>query len=154
MNDIDKGAYLSVFPFGSPTYDESVRLRYVVLREPLGLDYTIEQLIEEWDQIHVGIFRSNDALAGCLILKETNPSNIKMRQLAIDPSYQRMGLGAQLVEFSERLAEARDYKELSLHARQEAVPFYLKLGYKITSEPFEEVGIPHLGMIKILGQVS
>ena len=150
MSDLGPRTYFSVFPFGSPTYDESVRLRYLVLRKPLGLDYTEDQLVEEWEQIHLGLFLSSDELIGCLLLKETDPSTIKMRQVAIHPNYQRMGLGARLVEFSERLGASRGYKEFTLHARQEAVPFYLKLGYRITSEIFEEVGIPHLAMVKSL----
>jgi predicted GNAT family N-acyltransferase len=37
-----------------------------------------------------------------------------------------------------------------LHAREAAVPFYLKLGYALAGEPFEEVGIPHRAMEKTL----
>jgi predicted GNAT family N-acyltransferase len=37
-----------------------------------------------------------------------------------------------------------------LHARATAVPFYLRLGYTVVGEPFEEVGIPHRGMEKAL----
>jgi len=32
------------------------------------------------------------------------------------------------------------------HAQVSAVPFYLRLGYRITSEPFDEAGIEHVRM--------
>jgi predicted GNAT family N-acyltransferase len=37
-----------------------------------------------------------------------------------------------------------------LHARETAVPFYLKLGYEVVGGQFEEVGIPHFKMEKKL----
>jgi hypothetical protein len=37
---------------GSKEYVEAVKLRYQVLREPLGLCYTEEQLSCEADQLH------------------------------------------------------------------------------------------------------
>jgi len=37
-----------------------------------------------------------------------------------------------------------------LHAREAAIPFYLRLGYELEGEPFTEVGIPHRRMVKLL----
>ena len=34
--------------FATPAYDEAVKLRYEVLKEPLGLDFTVEALSEEF----------------------------------------------------------------------------------------------------------
>ncbi|NOZ36403.1 MAG: GNAT family N-acetyltransferase [Chlorobi bacterium] len=41
-------------------------------------------------------------------------------------------------------------QKIVLHARKTAVSFYLKLNYKIISEQFYEVGIPHFKMRKML----
>ncbi len=40
------------------------------------------------------------------------------------------------------------FDKITLHARKNAVPFYLALGYKIIGEEFEEVGLPHFEMEK------
>ena len=39
---------------------------------------------------------------------------------------------------------------LTLHARETAVAFYLRLGYRVVGEPFVEVTIPHRTMEKLL----
>ena len=44
----------------------------------------------------------------------------------------------------------QDFSVMVLHARQTAVPFYLKLGYAEVGAPFQEVGIPHRCMEKPL----
>lgn len=144
-------SYLASFPFASPTYDESVGLRYEVLRKPLGLEFSVDQLVEEWDQMHLGVFSLSDELLGCLILKRNDDSgSLKMRQVAIRDRYRGLGLGAELVKFSERIAKTQGFNEIVLHAREESIPFYLKLGYRRNSVPFQEVGIPHSAMIKNL----
>ncbi|RYG29002.1 GNAT family N-acetyltransferase, partial [bacterium] len=70
----------------------------------------------------------------------------KIRQVAVDPMEQGKGLGAALMRAIEPLCD-----EIYLHARDTAVPFYLRLGYQIVGEPFEEVGIPHRAMRKTTG---
>jgi predicted GNAT family N-acyltransferase len=54
------------------------------------------------------------------------------------------------VEASERVAIERGALRMTLHARQTAVPFYERLGYRVVGEPFIEVGIPHRAMEKSL----
>ena len=38
--------------FQSADYYKSIELRYLILRKPLGMVYTPEQLAEEYDQFH------------------------------------------------------------------------------------------------------
>lgn len=135
--------------FQGEGYDQLVQLRREVLRLPLGLDFTPEQLAAEKDEIHLGLFEGDDLVA-CLQLVLKEPGKVKMRQVAVHPKRQGMGLGRKLVEASEQLARERGWTEIELHARETAVPFYLSLGYFIAKEPFEEVGIPHRFMAKKL----
>lgn len=138
------------FEFGTPEYDTAVRLRYEVLRRPLGLEYTPEQLAAEYSDIHLGAFDANGAITGCLILTPLAGHTIKMRQVAVDPAWQGRGVGTELVAASEQLSKRLGFTIMSLHAREIAVPFYLRLGYTIIGERFEEVGIPHFKMEKNL----
>jgi predicted GNAT family N-acyltransferase len=54
-------------------------------------------------------------------------------------------------ELSEEVARQRGFDRIVLHARDTAVAFYLRLGYQLEGEPFEEVGILHRRMAKTLG---
>jgi predicted GNAT family N-acyltransferase len=136
--------------FASPEYDQSLALRYRVLREPLGLDYSAEQISEEWAHRHFAAFLSSGELVGYLMLEILSGGKAKMRQVAVLPELQSMGIGSGLVQFSEQWSRDHGISGIKLHARKEAVPFYLKLGYHAVGEEFLEVGIPHFAMQKDL----
>lgn len=136
--------------FATPEYDEAVRLRYEVLRRPLGLEFTPEQLAAEYSDIHLAAYDTSGQLIGYLCLTPLDESNVKMRQVAVHPDWQGKGVGRKLVEASETLARHSGFKTMLLHARDVAVPFYLRLDYHTVGEQFEEVTIPHFKMEKKL----
>jgi len=136
--------------FATPEYDEAVHLRYEVLRRPLGLDFTPEQLAAEYDDVHLAGFDGMGRLVGYLCLTPLNNDEVKMRQVAVAPEWQGKGVGKKLVAASEELAKHLNFKKMTMHARETAVPFYLRLGYQTVGEQFEEVTIPHFKMEKKL----
>jgi ribosomal protein S18 acetylase RimI-like enzyme len=136
-------------PYDSPEYWQMVALRKAILRAPLGLDFTPEQLAAESEHHHFGAW-AGEELIGCLVLEPLTDDSLKMRQVAVKPEWQGQGVGTTLVRFAETFAQQQGYRKLVLHARQTAVPFYLRLGYTVEGEPFEEVTIPHLLMTKWL----
>ncbi len=136
--------------YASPEYDAALRLRYKILREPLQLDYEVNQIEAEWDSFHFGIYDGDSKLVGCLTLESKSEEVIKMRQVVIDESAQKAGLGTALVLATEQWCADHQYKKIVLHARDLAVPFYQKLNYKIEGEPFTEVSIIHFKMYKDL----
>lgn len=73
-----------------------------------------------------------------------------MKQVAVEPSWQQKGIGKMLVEAAEDYARESGYDIIFCHARETAVPFYLKRGYEISGAPFTEVTIPHVYMEKRL----
>ena len=136
--------------FGTPEYDEAVGLRYEVLRKPLGLDYSPEQLASEYDQVHLAAYSNSGELLAYLNLTPAGTQTVKMRQVAVAAALQGKGIGTLLVAESERLAQRLQFEGMTLHARETAVPFYERLGYVREGERFEEVGIPHFKMKKAL----
>ena len=135
--------------FNSDEYKSELELRNKVLRLPLGLNLYVEDLNGEVTQWHFGAFADVE-LIGVLILVPYHNGEIKMRQVAVDEKFQGKHIGKKMVEFAEKFASAQGFKKMILHARQSASPFYLKLGYKIVSDVFTEVTIPHLKMEKML----
>jgi predicted GNAT family N-acyltransferase len=135
---------------GSQEYHQAVELRRQVLRFPLGLDFTTEQLESEIDSFHfVG-----DVEGIVLATAMATPQDIeviKIRQVAVSQTQQGKGFGQEIMLFAEGWATQMEYKTVVLHAREVVVEFYLKLGYELFDEPFEEVGIPHRKMRKSLG---
>lgn len=134
---------------GSEDYQRSVELRFDVLRKPLGLRFTAQELEAERVDFHLGCYRGGE-LAGCLILVPVADHRVKMRQVAVAAHAQRQGIGRALVACAEAFARAREFHEITLHARESAVPFYEKLDYQRCGDRFEEVGLPHWKMQKKL----
>lgn len=140
---------IQIINFGSLQYLQSVDLRYRILRKPLNLVFTQEFLLQDKYQHHIAAF-DNKQLIGILLLKPIDNITFQMRQVAIDNNYQGKGIGKQLVIFAENFAVQKHISKIILHARQNAVNFYLKLGYNIIGDEFIEVTIPHYYMEKIL----
>lgn len=134
---------------GSPEYAATVALRYRILREPLGLTFTEAMLSAEASDLHLAAYE-NDTLLACLVLTPRSPDTVQMRQVAVETARQGSGIGSRLVVFSEETARAAGFRTMTLHARETAVPFYLRLGYALVGEPFEEVTLPHREMQKSL----
>lgn len=140
---------ISPIEFGSKDYEHQIELRTKVLREPLGLKYSPEDLIQEIDDIFLGAFIDQE-LVGCLLLRILPSGKMKMRQVAVSPNHQGKKIGTKLVKFAEVLAKKMGYSEFEMHARETSVAFYLALGYETYGEVFEEVTIPHRKMRKHL----
>lgn len=136
---------------GSDLYRQAVELRLAVLRRPLGLDFTPEQLAEEGACVHL-VAVDGDSVVGTLLLEPKGGATVQMRQVAVRPDLQGHGVGRLLVEASERAAARRGWPDMTMHARETAVPFYLRLGYRIEGAPFEEVGLPHRFMRKNIAE--
>ena len=134
---------------GSAECDKVVALRYKILREPLRLNFTAEQLAAEDKDLHLACF-DGDKVVGCIIVILYEGGKLKMRQVAVDEPYQRSGIGRKMTEFLEQWMLENNYHYVYCHARDVAKEFYLKQGYKVVGDEFEEVTIKHFYMEKTL----
>jgi predicted GNAT family N-acyltransferase len=143
--------YCSIIDFGTPEFDEAIRLRYDILRKPLNLEFNVEDIEKEYNEYHLGCYNSiSNELVGVLTLKPLNNEIIKMRQVAVSKVQQSSGIGSFLVKASELFCKSKGYLKIELNARYEAVKFYLKNGYTAQGDIFQEVGIDHQFMFKNL----
>lgn len=136
--------------FATPQYDAAIRLRDEVLRKPLGLAFTEEQLAGEYDSWHLGAYNIDLDILACLVIKPLDEDIAKIRQVAVRPDLHKKGIGTKLSRFAESYVQQKGFKKVELNARKEAVDFYKRLGYKVQGKMFEEIGIPHYKMVKKL----
>ena len=134
---------------GSTEYAAEVRLREEVLRKPLGLSFSPEQLAAECDSLHL-VGWQGDRLVACLMLTPREEGVIQMRQVVVSPALQGQGLGRILVLEAERRALELGFTRMLLHARDTAIPFYERMSYQAVGPAFTEVGILHQEMEKEL----
>ena len=74
----------------------------------------------------------------------------KVGRLAVLARERRRGVGRALMERLHEHARAERLAGVWCHAQASAAPFYARLGYRITGEPFEEAGIAHVRMERTL----
>jgi len=140
---------LKLIDYGSPEYQQMVQLRNDILRKPLGLAFQKEELEKEADDILIGAF-DEDNMLGCCILTDMQNGCARLRQMAVKKNMQGKGIGESIMTFAENLARDKGFKRLTMHARDSALGFYEKFGYKVKGDQFEEINIPHHIMEKKL----
>jgi N-acetylglutamate synthase-like GNAT family acetyltransferase len=133
-------------------YLDLLCLRQAVLRTPIGSTYTLDQLLDERNDFHVGLYpTSGDRAIGCCLIRKIEKW-YQMRQVAIAPDYQGLGLGQRLVAYFEAYALANGIKQCYIEARDSAVSFYQKRGYHLTETTFlnEESSLENFRLEKYL----
>lgn len=139
--------------FGSEKFRQECELRNQILRVPLGLSLDDQDLTDERDQMHFGLF-DGDSLVACVIAAPLSATEVKLRQMAVTATVQGTGCGSAIIRRLEEHLLKRGFIHISLNARMSAVGFYGKLGYSTIGVEFIEVGIPHVKMQKNLGQAD
>lgn len=133
----------------SPLYPQVLALREEVLRKPLGLVLTREDVSR--DHINtIFIAEQEGKVIACLLLHHIDDEQIQLRAMAVSQEWQGKGIGRMLVAAAEEFCKEKKYRKIILHGRKVAVGFYESMGYSITSDEFTEVGIPHFMMEKVL----
>ena len=140
---------LKIIDHGSKEYRQMVQLRMDLLRKPLGLTFNDEELESEKGQILIGAFEEEKML-GCCMLIRLEDGSVRLRQMAVLNNLQGKGIGRALTIFAENIARDNGYKRITMHARKPVTGFYEKLGYRVSSEEFLEITIPHYEMEKML----
>lgn len=132
---------------GSNGFYQALALRDEVLRAPLGLFFSGEDILAEKEYHHFILSVEGRVLATAQMLP-IQKSIYKMRQVAVDFEFQSQGLGSKLIEFIENWSVNNSIDKIVLHARETAIEFYKKRRYEIIGDVFTEVGIPHFFMEK------
>ncbi|MGI9473139.1 MAG: GNAT family N-acetyltransferase [Rubripirellula sp.] len=134
-----------------PHYASEIDLRDRLLRAPLGLTFTAEDIEAEARQLHFGILH-HDQLIACAVVVPLEDGVAKLRQMAVDHQRQRGGVGSHLIREIEDELRRRQFRKIELNARKEAVAFYERLGYRRVGERFIEVKIPHWKMMRVIDE--
>jgi ribosomal protein S18 acetylase RimI-like enzyme len=140
---------LKIIDHGTPEYRQMIKLRDDLLRKPLGLIFTPEELEKEKDNMLIAAFE-DERILGCCMLVEEKPDTVRLRQMAVLNDLQGKGIGRALTNFAENLARDRGYKKIQMHARKNVIGFYERMDYKVISDEFTEITIPHYKMEKKL----
>jgi predicted N-acetyltransferase YhbS len=124
-------------------------LRWRVLRAPLGHSLEATRFPFEAESLHL-VALDEGEVVGCVLFHPEGRDTGRLFQMAVAPSHQKQGLGQKLVRALETEVVRLGFRTVTLHAREDAVGFYARLGYETVGPPFTEVGIPHQTMRRTL----
>ena len=124
--------------------------RWELLRKPLGMSKESLKDDREDSSYHLmGINDENDVIASGRV-HFNNKKEAQIRYMAVKDSYKRRGIGSEIVIKLEDYASSKGAIRMVLNARENALSFYLSLGY-IEKGPYQsDTGIPHSKMEKDL----
>lgn len=135
--------------FGSNEYDQMLHLRNEVLRKPLGIQFTPEELSKENEDFLIAAFEDGK-ITGCCMLIPRNKETVQLSQMAVQQNWQGKGVGKSLINFAENLVKNIGVHSVEMEARDSAIGFYEKFGYAIQGDGYIKVNTPHHLMKKIL----
>ncbi len=133
---------------GDPLFEQAWRLRCEVLLDPFGIEHARAQE-DDARALHFGVFSEERCLAS-LMLVPLDEDTVRMRQVAVATELQGQGCGRFLVTQAEQAARQEGYSKIVAHVRETAADFYRSLGYEQVGGRFEQVGLPHFAVEKLL----
>jgi N-acetylglutamate synthase-like GNAT family acetyltransferase len=133
-----------MFTIKQPTTHDDFKayyaLRYKVLSEPWGHPKGTEKDDYEPISEHFMAVNEKNEVVGVVKLYEKDKEVGHISHLAVDPQYQRKGIGHLLLKTVEEHARARGFQTLGTMARATATVYFEKYGFRIVGMP-----TPHIG---------
>lgn len=114
--------------------EETYPVRRAVLRK--NFPNEPHQFKGDFDEntFHLGYFQENEIIGILTIMKNENVA--QLRGMAVSEDFQGNGIGKLLIERAEEILQNDKISKIWMNAREKAVPFYERLGYKIEGEIF------------------
>ena len=136
-------------PYASGLYRQSLRLREAILRQPLGLTLSAEELACDARRTHFCAV-AEGAVIGSVSLKQLDATTLQLRQMAVAEDRRGAKIGARLLIHAEDWARGAGFRQIVLNARIGAEGFYARYGYEAEGSVFAENAVPHIRMTKRL----
>jgi predicted GNAT family N-acyltransferase len=127
-------------PFNELEWDAYYDLRYRILREPLDQPRGTERNEGDETGVHFAVYENNE-LKAIARLDQQESSIAQVRFVAVERETQGRGFGRKIMASTEEFAAKRGDKKMILHARDYAVPFYLKLNYRLLEPSHKLFGV-------------
>ena len=142
--------YLLKSPENKDEWERYLLFRWEMLRKPLGMSMdSLADSIEK-ESFHImGIDEDGNVIASGRVHFNTS-DEAQIRYMAVDDNFKRQGIGSEIVTELERYALSKKAVTITLNARENAISFYLSLGYSEVCPYQSDTGIPHKTMKKDL----
>jgi len=142
--------YIIKSPVDNEEWEKYLLFRWEILRKPLGMSKdSLTDSIEDESYHLMGIDKEGHVIASGRV-HFNSKIEAQIRYMAVDDKLKRKGIGSEIVSKLEQYALSKGAEKMTLNARENAIRFYLSLGYEELGPYQSDTGIPHKVMEKSL----
>lgn len=112
-------------------FNEAAKLRYEILFKPYGK--IKEYKYDEFDKssFHLAGICNNKIISYSRLTPEIQNNSVgKISNVVVEPKYNNMGIGLEMMKKHIQYAKENKFNCLYLHARVDTINFYRKAGFK------------------------
>ncbi|MEO5571286.1 MAG: GNAT family N-acetyltransferase [Bacteroidia bacterium] len=138
-------------PKSKEDFDTYYRLRWETLRQPWNEPEGTEKDESDADSIHAFIKTEYGKVIAIGRLHFNNLTESQIRFMGVHPDYRGKNIGGKILEYLEQKAKEKGAGKVILHARDNAVNFYIRNGYEVVEKSYVLFDtIQHYLMQKVL----
>ncbi|MBL0102715.1 MAG: GNAT family N-acetyltransferase [Bacteroidetes bacterium] len=132
-------------------WDAYYLIRYEVLRKPWNQPRQSTKDEFETISYHAILILDDKEIVGTGRLQFNTPTEFAIRSMAVKEGYRSKDYGSHIIKHLESIALSKNCKRITLDAREPALKFYERNGYRIFAPSYLLFGvIPHFKMEKVL----
>lgn len=136
----------------SEAYFDALKIRNAVFVKEQGVPYALEvgNAIQEALAIHFVFYKHHEALGTVRLLPDDAHNSATIQRMAVIKSARNQHIATALMEELLNFAAQQHFETLVLHAQLTAHEFYERFDFRDEGESFEEAGIAHITMTRML----
>jgi len=125
------------------------KIRYLVFQIEQGVDPTLEFDGHDEQSEHLLVYLDQKAI-GTARIRFLTEQTVKLERFAILPEARGLGIGRKLMDYILEWLPQQQITTVWMNAQVPVKEFYEKFGFEPEGNVFEEAGIPHIRMKKLL----
>ncbi len=126
----------------------ALAVRHQVFVDEQAVPAALERDAFDAVAIHLIALRRRDVIGTLRIV--VSGSTARIGRMAVLARDRRAGIGTRLMQHAAAVVASRGITHIVLHAQLTARAFYARLGYREEGDVFEEAGIPHIAMRRLI----
>jgi predicted GNAT family N-acyltransferase len=124
-------------------------VRFGVFTKEQGIDHDADADGLDAESDHVVAYSDGEPV-GTVRMRYIETNVAKIERFAVKSKVRGQGIGKLIMEKALEHLKSKNIREVVLDSQYHAKGFYEKFGFEQEGEEFEEVGIPHVKMKKLL----
>ena len=132
--------------------ESAFELRRAVFEVEQNVPRPLDRDVHDGNADHVVAFDEAGRCIGTGRIVRVNYRTAQVGRMAVAASFRRHGVGSAMLSALERMACLRGVAEIFVHSQLPAEDFHRNRGYLPEGGIFQEQGVPHVRMSKLLGR--